>query len=410
MTDFKQLADPSKFQFHEEPLEDGLGNNYILNAGIDIGYGSLKVMSKYGLHKVPSLVIPFVRPKYGDITALQDVYMGPDDILYIENMGTPDEQAWAIGQKALDTLDATKTTLDVDEYYNKKWFLNKEFQILFNVGIFLAQLRADRNLDAWITNYRICIGLPVQWVKYSEELKRCLDGRRSFDIMFGNGNLQHMNFEISISDIEVIPQHEGALNSQLLDYQGNIEDKLDFAHKDVLLVDAGNRTVDAHLLLRNNKGKSKTWTDVSMLSVKDDVCEYILEETDNEREIYEYQLDKYILGEEPCTIKYGRNLIDFKDTIKESIHDKIRMLSKRLQMVYSLDDLDTILITGGTGLCYFEDLKKIFDDYDLQLVQDLDGEVIYNATYSNVVGFYKFLVYLEKTKSDPQKKNSQVNF
>lgn len=410
MTNLKQLADPSKFEFHAEPLEDGLSNNYVLNAGIDIGYGSLKVMSKYGLHKVPSLVIPFVRPKYGDITALEDVYMGSDDILYIENMGTADEQVWAVGQKALDTLDATKTTLDVDEYYNKKWFLNKEFQIMFNVGLFLAQLRADRTLDSWITNYHICIGLPVQWVKYSEELKRCLVGRRSFDIMFGNGNLQHLNFDISVSDIEVIPQHEGALNSQLLDYEGNIQDKLDFAHKDVLLVDAGNRTVDAHLLLRNNKGKSKTWTDVSMLSVKDDVCEYILEETDNEREVYEYQLDKYILGEEPCTIKYGRNLIDFKATMQESIQEKIRVLSKRLQMVYSLDDLDSILITGGTGLCYFDDLKKIFDGYDLQLVQDLDGEVSYNATYSNVVGFYKFLIYLEKAQLDPQKKNSQVNF
>lgn len=404
MTDLKQLADPSKFEFHPQPLEDGLGNSYTLNTGIDIGYGSLKVMSKYGMHKVPSLVIPFVRPKYGDITALQDVYMGRDDILYIENMGTEEEQVWAVGQKALDTLDATKAVFDVDEYYNKKWFLNKEFQIMFNIGVFLAQLRADRNLDSWITNYHICIGLPVQWVKYSEELKKCLAGRRSFDVMFGNGNLQHVSFEVGIGDLEVIPQHEGALNSQLLDYQGNIQDKLDFAHKDVLLVDAGNRTVDAHLLLKNNKGKSKTWLDVSMLSVKDEVCEYILEETDNEREVYEYQLDKYILGEDPCTIKCGRNVIDFKSTLQASIRDKIRVLSKRLQMVYNLDDLDSILVTGGTGLCYFDELKDIFDDYDVQLVQDLDGEVPYNATYSNVVGFYKLLVYLEKSKLDPQKK------
>jgi len=404
MKDLKQLADPSKFAFHAHALEDGIDNNYILKTGIDIGYGSLKVMSKYGLHKVPSLVIPFVRPKYGDITKLEDVYMGSDDILYIEEMGTKEEKVWAIGQKAIDTLDTTEDILDVDEYYNRKWFLNKEFQILFNLGIFLAQLRADRVLDSWITGYRVCIGLPVQWVKYSDELKNCLAGRRSFDIMMSDGNLQHLNFEITAQDIEVIPQHEGTLNSALLDYQGNIQDKMDFAHKDILLVDAGNRTVDAHLLLKNNKGKSKTWLDVSMLSVKDKVCEYILEETDNEREIYEYQLDKYILGEEPCTVKYGRRIIDFKPVLQTSIRDKIRVLSKRLQMVYSLDDLDSILVTGGTGLCYFEELQDIFEDYDVKLVQDLEGEVPYNATYSNVVGFYKLLIYLEKAKLDPKKK------
>lgn len=400
MADLKKVADQSKFCFHKQTLT-GDSDKHILNVGMDIGYGSLKVMSKYGLHKIQSLVIPFVRPLQAYET-LESIYMGEYDIIYVENKGTSFERMWAVGKKALDTLDAGESYIDVDEYYNKKWYQNKEFQILFNVGLYIAGLKPDFTFDTDIEQSNICLGLPVQWVKYNKELKENLIGQKEFDILMKDGELHHVVYNIKEENLEVIPQHEGSLDSLLLDFNGHIVDKIDFAHQNVLLIDAGNRTVDAHLLLKNNKSKSKTWLDVSMFSVKNDVCEYIAEETNYEREIYEYQLDKYIVGQVPCTIKYGRKIIDFAEILQKGIDEKVAMLAKRVQMVYNLDDVDIILIAGGSGLCYFDRLKSAFDMCTVILAEDKNGPIAYDATYSNVIGYYKLLMYYDKAGvSDP---------
>lgn len=396
ISNFSKLVDKSKLMFFNQIIDGGVSND-IHNVGIDIGYGSLKVMSKYGLHKIQSLVIPFVKPIQAN-TSLQNLYMNDDDILYIENSGTFDEKIWAVGQKSLDMLDSDENYIDIDEYYNKKWFLNKEFQILFNVGIFLSQLKSDFSLKEEVQKYNICIGLPVQWVKYHKELQEALSGKRNFKIMMKDKIVHDIEFNISIEDIVVIPQHEGTINSMLLDYEGNEVDKLDFANRNILLIDAGIRTVDAHLLLKNNKGKSKTWLDVAMLSVKNDVCNYISEETDSEREILEFQLDRYILGQTPCTIKCGKKIIDFTDILVKSVEEKIKILCKRIQMVYELDDIDCILIAGGTGLCYFDEFSKMFDVNEICLAQDLNGLVPFDATLSNVIGYYKLLIYFDRVE------------
>lgn len=70
-------------------------------------------------------------------------------------------------------------------------------------------------------------------------------------------------------------------------------------------------------------------------------------------------------------------------------------LTKKLKRTYNdFNDVDIIIITGGTGKIYYPYLKELIPVDEIILAENNDKFNGYDAIFSNVVGFFKFIIFL----------------
>ncbi|TAN62517.1 ParM/StbA family protein, partial [bacterium] len=181
-------------------------------AGIDIGYGNIKVVSDEITTVFPTIITPAREGGF-------DVGIG-NNVLPIEVNG----KQFYVGE------DAEKSAFKLDIRY-KSWFLEDEYIAFYKKAIFLLK-------PGFLT---IVTGLPVN--EYNEcrgKLKNRLKIRFQADGNFFN-----------VEDVRVMPQPFGSFYNFVLDHEGNITREKSLTET-VGIIDIGYRTTD-YILISSGK-------------------------------------------------------------------------------------------------------------------------------------------------------------
>ena len=180
------------------------------------------------------------------------------------------------------------------------------------------------------------------------------------------------------------------------DLKGNIPREDLIIDKNVLVLDGGMYTFDTYLSNRADQGISKTWEEFAMYQVYLRVRDIIKEKTG--RYINEFDIEKYMMDERnPSTIRYdGNQRYYFGDDYVKTVKELATALVRKLKRTYdNFNDVDTVIVTGGTGKVYYPYLEELISVDEIMLAErndDVLGQ--FDAVFSNVVGFFKFLIYL----------------
>lgn len=350
---------------------------------IDIGYGGVKIFSLNGIHSFPALLF---KSKKNSTILNNDT-----DIKYIDE----NNNLWYIGDRARDSLETGSRQIDSNEYYSEKRLFTDEFLILVRVSIFLGICKELNNFSLEQKKIKICTGLPEEDVeKNSFELRKIITGRHHFKISVAGSEFKTVSFDINNEDIEILSQPQGTIYSTMFDFKGNILREDLITNKNVLVLDGGMFTFDTYLSNRADQGISKTWEEFAMHEVYLRLKDIINEKT--ERYINEFDIEKYIANSNSCLIKYkGNQKYYFGDDYLNIIKNMSISLIKKLKRTYNdFNDVDIIIITGGTGKIYYPYLKELIPVDEIVLAENNDKFNGYDAIFSNVVGFFKFIIFL----------------
>lgn len=355
--------------------------------GIDVGYGGVKVFSLNGMHSFPALLF---RPKRNNIILNNDT-----DIRYIDEYGN----MWYVGDRARDSLETGSRQIDSEEYFSEKRLYTDEFLILARVAIFLGLCKKG---FSFLKNKKIqlCTGLPEEDVeKSSPELRKIISGHHHFEISIGDSEFTKVSFDISEDNIEILSQPQGTIYSTACDLQGNITREDLITDKNILILDGGMFTFDTHLSNRADRGISKTWEEFAMHEVYSTLRDVIYKKT--ERYINEYDIEKYISLSSVLKYKGNQKYYfgeDYLNIIKQMSNNLVRKLKRTYD---DFNDIDIIIITGGTGKTYFPYLKELIPTDEIVLAEsNTENNGVYNAIFSNVVGFFKFIMFLISLPGD----------
>lgn len=370
---FHSLKIPFVQKSNEEPL------------ALDIGYGGVKIFSMNGMHSFPSILFRVKK----DTTFLDS----ETDIKYIDEDGN----LWYIGDRARDSLETGSRQIDSDEFYSEKRLDTDEYLILVRVAIYLGLCKPDFKFSLQGKRIRLCTGLPEEDVERdSAKLRKIIAGHHHFKISVGGRDFVKVNFDIEEDDIEILSQPQGTIYSMAFDMKGGIPREDLIVDKNVLVLDGGMYTFDTYLSNRADQGISKTWEDFAMHEVHIKVRDIIKEKTN--RYINEFDIEKYMMDERnPSTIRYeGKQRYYFGDDYIRTLKNMSNSLVKKLKRTYDdFNDVDTVIVAGGTGKAYYPYLEELVPVDEIMLAESDDPQLgKFDAVFSNVVGFFKFLVYL----------------
>lgn len=382
--ELKEYVSKTEFKFHDLKIPSVCKSNEEPVA-IDVGYGGVKVFSMHGMHSFPSILFRVKR----DSTFLDN----ETDIKYIDENGN----LWYIGDRARDSLEPGSRQIDSDEFYSEKRLETDEFLILMRISIYLGLCNSDFQFNLNNKRIRLCTGLPEEDVERdSSKLRKIISGHHYFKISIGGREFVKVNFDIEEDDIEILSQPQGTIYSMAFDIYGNIPREDLIIDKNVLVLDGGMYTFDTYLSNRADQGISKTWEDFAMHEVHLHVRDIIKEKTG--RYINEFDIEKYMMDDRnPSTIRYdGNQRYYFGDAYLNTVKEMATALVKKLKRTYdNFNDVDTVIVTGGTGKAYYPYLEQLIPVDEIMLAERNDTALgHFDAIFSNVVGFFKFIVYL----------------
>lgn len=388
-TSISDYAPKTSFNFHKLEIPFSVEEN-ITPIGLDIGYSSTKVSSMQGNYLFPSL----------PVRVMEDFSLIVDDnsIRYRDEEGN----IWYVGDLARSILDSRQILTQTNTLYSSQRVMSKEYLILLRVGIFFGLIKKEGE-DEFVlslpSKIKVKTGLPEQYIdRDRERLKERFIGHHYFEIKVGDRKWQKVSFDIEEGDISVISQPFGTLWSLVANRQGEIVDE-NLLKKEVLIYDGGQQTADTYYNKSGLKGDNSTWETLSMLAVIRDVKRSVNKATKGMANFEDYEFDKLITADIPGELTYGRaNYYNFSSDILDSTEKVAKEAMYELDVVYDyLNAIDVLILTGGTGLAFYEYFKKYYDlpRLEVRLAEKKNSEnpaENFNAIQANAVGFLNCLV------------------
>ena len=319
---------------------------------------------------------------------------------------------------SIDQIISMKSNLemyaeDLDSYRNKNRFKDRTFHISLLAAIGYSIIAYDtiynpekdvdqhlfRNLDN--LHYFIGIALPYNSMNEWPQIKELLKQRHQFKIRRGSKSCT-FDFDLDLSKANFL------CNAQVITaflFQGASSDgnlTINKAALPCIMMDAGYKTVGLFELAKDlsiNPNTADSNTEHAMYNV-DKLVEAEVRKAG--REDFSYlQVQYHARGEGAPTVRRNKTIINVKDIYEKILEEEAIKLCKLLEdKKYSLDDVENIFITGGTGIAYYPHIKKFMaENYGLTKVvltnRADDGSEI-SPMYAIVIGLHKQLKYRYK--------------
>lgn len=359
-TDFRLLDYPS--------------NDKGLAVGIDIGYSSVKSVSRTGVTCFPSFVTKLTSKLFGELDANEIVYTDEET-----------SQRYCVG-------DFATSSLSKGQYITEKTFYDRNH---YMTPEFLAQFRCGLAMGLWkekeIGKVYVQTGLPPAYLNDDEPiLRHSLEGRHYFTVQKGS---EKRTFDITIdgSQLDIMVQPMGTL------YSVSMTDKADFTaeltsylRSNVLIFDGGFGTLDL-FSIRNKRVESvDTKSDLGMRRVLDETRNLIREEHGIDISIPEMQtclktgraIKRDVINKSTKAIDISGYLKDANRKVCEEAFESISNY---------IFDTDYLIMTGGCGAAWYhwfcEKLK------DVGTLKVLSGNMMSNLPYiyANARGYFMYL-------------------
>ncbi len=377
--DLKNIRTRQESAFETNPKS----NEYVI--GMDIGYSSVKVFYENG---------HFVFPSYAkklDTTMLN--ISDTKDIIYMEEGSN---EQYIIGYNAQTMIDNDNTNDSDNELFSRNRYRDKRFKIICNTALAMATLSKKDNKD-------ICIqtGLPSSYVEGdSNILRKVLSVPASFKLKIGSADWRSFKISVKADKIHIMPQPSGSLYSSVIKPDGKYTDNAKaMLSSNVLVLDAGFGTFDFYGLL-NRSVKCKESTDeLGMRQVLNKIVKKIQKDTGENISIT--ALQKYLAKGKFVSVneeEMKSEEISLSPYFKASNEEIFTAAMEKIKSVTNtFRGYNYVIVTGGTGEAWFEDIKKWLSGMQTITVVPANINDRLSLIYSNARGYY-FYRYMLNSK------------
>lgn len=352
---------------------------------IDIGYSAVKVISENIAAMFPSYAI--LDNGMGTAGTLTNDYIRYQDL----ETGTK----WFVGKMALNSLSDDDTSVSESSLYRRDRYNDPMFRVIAETGLGLACMR---DKEGSYRQRKICLetGLPPRYITKGsydcDAMVDILSGKHRFTLQIGQNEPMEFNLLISTDAIHIMPQPMGTLFSAAVNNDHRmLPIAKDLLNKNVMIFDGGFGTLDLYPIKAHVIQQSETYDNLGMKRVLEETADLIRErfrkdisvpamqkylETGNFRW---YEAKSYSTKEEP--------LGDILEECSRLICDEA--IEKAFQ-VYHVYEYDYLIVTGGTGAAWFEQIsEKLKNMETLKVISGAQNDAL-SSVFSNVRGYYMF--------------------
>lgn len=346
--------------------------------GSDLGYGQVKITSNKGNEKFLSAVGTPVS-NFGRVAAVVNKQELLDGLSITLN-----GQQYYIGRNAIVNTRNGRLTLR----QNKSDHEHNKVKFLTSLALLTDQYQQEATFD-------IVTGLPV--LEFKSELESLTammkNGNKPFifDMHYGNEVVQK---KISINNVKVISQGEGAFYNFILDINGNIiENKASIVNGTVMVVDIGYRTTD--IVTMENGSYIEPLSDQlnkGVNSIHQEILRLIMERYSIKKELRD--MDSIVR-----TGKFYHNKKDYD--VNQIINDAARPFAE--DIVESLHTISNDQLGGVNHVIFTGGGAEIIYAFALKLLMNtVESSIMENSEFCNSLGYYKYGLLLQKAEKDNQ--------
>lgn len=397
--------------------------NKIIAIAVDCGYENTKICINDKLFTFPSYIFPLM-PN-------EEVFTDYNDIIYNECFVNRGAASYIVGKAAKLLISESIRKGKNQEFISKIKSLNvfggvEEGVYLIRAAISYALVKYsekndigfsldDLSLFAIYTNLVLPCNIMHQYRWY---LRSILS--ENVDINLGiNRKMYSINLDIKSEHIVVSSQILDVLKDLIYDINGkyayDIEELLEMLP--AVIIDGGYYRTQGLATIKKGASlvvqKISSYEEYSMIEVDKETARIINDkamENDvvNYEPINEYDIDRYIRYKidfvydvKDNSIERGkrRMKVEFNEIqdIKEQVLEKTaKKYCEFLINTYEIGNAITIFIAGGTGVAYYEMIKKYVSEFDdtvnIILLEDTYDNKLFGTIYAVVMGAYKGLI------------------
>ena len=365
---------------------------------VDPGFDTIKVIANGKFFKFP------FNTEKTDEKKISNMTVADDFILYRNK----DNETWRIGQYARELIFEKKDSSDIEEkmksFYSEKRFVSDEFTIGLRTAIAMAISELGLYNEINNINIFIMVALPHSVRdNYSTQVKSILSGNHDYFVKIGKELEEEYTYIIEEDNIFTVSQTVASILGETSDDDGNIDEDKFYYLSDgpTLVIDGGFYTIGEVAVDRGgsiNEEKTFSDTEHAMKNINMEIAR----ELENQRPDIKYYVIEYLMNKNDGKVKYlndGKaDIIDLnilkKDKIKEMSYRFIETLNKKYN---NLLDFNYVLVTGGTGACYYDYLKEyyvgkgIVEEDRLILTNNILNGKAFNIEFAIAAGAYKGL-------------------
>ena len=390
---------------------------------LDPGFDSMKVIVNGLAFKFPFNILPITYEQ------TRDLFQVNDDYFVIKDLIT--NKLFLVGQYAREKIytDSSKDESFIqymNKFYSDKRFVDPLFIYVLRTAINLSiskflEVEQDYDLDD-IKNMNITIGIALPHTLrdvYGPTMKEILAGTHKSEMTIGMMDNVHFEYTIQKDNIIVFSQTLSAIICETTDDDGNMDyekyEKLS-QNGPTLILDAGYYTVGIMTVSKGvvNNETAESNTSFAMKNV-------------NEKTAAQLPDVKDYMIEHLCNVNNGKMKTFNVETKKAEVFDVPSIRSQQLSEVCNalIDHIDEkfnylqavnhVLITGGTGSSYYDQIKKcyatdreLFNEEDIMLVNSTLFNHEKPAEYGIAVGCYKGLKAVKLALSSPVENESII--
>lgn len=352
---------------------------------IDIGYSAVKCFTDNCRACFPSMASPLKDAAFiGE--AVQN------DILYRDEKGI-----WAVGSTAVKMLSIQDTNESEKTLYSRNRYDSEMFRIIYRVGMGMCLMRDQQLSSGAAKPIVLQTGLPPAYLKSDKrDVIRVLSGSHVFQIKLGNADWQEIRFELMPDQIKVMAQPLGSLYSAAFDNNGRtIPSARQYFTSSLLVLDPGFGTCDTYAVRNRTIDSSESFDNLGMKAVYQLLSDRIYQ-------IYGEYIPVHTI---PKILHTGAVEVLDKAAVCTKSHPIYELLLEcseeickraiqKIQATYDyLREYRFLLITGGTGEAWKENIKKHFAGLQgLSIIQGNQNDTGLPQIFSNVRGYYLFQV------------------
>ena len=322
-------------------------------AGVDIGYGFLKIYDgeKY-------LVIPSVIGNAVDLTfeiKSHGVNLNNIEVEY-------DDEKYFVGDLAILQSEHPYRSLSTDRT------TDVVVKIMFLTGLALLTEHS-------IESFSVVTGLPVKdYLLYKDTYVQNFTGTHT---LFLNGKKKILN----VNKVTVVPQPYGTFCDGLFRADGSVDE--DFAANHVGIIDIGYKTSDFIQVKEYNYLERFSSTSANGISsIYKDIANYLATNHSIYKEDYELES---VIYEGFLRTRSGK--IDIREALLKSKKNLAKKIANEIKSLWSnLPEVNLIIVTGGGGSLLYDQLTELLGE-DIVLASE--------PQMANVRGYKNWGVYLE---------------
>jgi len=367
-----------------------------LYIAIDPGFDSLKVIANGIAFKFPFNVVETDERKMSDY-ALRD-----DFLLYKSRFGT----TYRVGQYAREMIFENKTLSDegMQDFYTEKRFISDSFSVGLDVAIAMSIIKVGLYLQQDSLDIHLIVALPHACRnRFASTIIGKASGPHEFNLRCGTHAEQSFAFSIESENIKTVSQTIAAILGETSDENGNIDaEKAHYLTQGpTLVLDGGYYTfgmvvvsrggsVDDHLTESDTAHAMKNVNlkiASAVSAVRPDVKHYAVE---------------YLLSKDEGKLRYMKDghaeCLSLLDIRKEKLHEVCADFIQYINQKYNnLLDVQYVLVTGGTGACYYPQMLQhylqtgVMDKSHFLLTNSNLNEKSFPIEYAIAIGAYKGL-------------------